>query len=144
MLALRYVFILLAAIAFILLAVNFSWKLYKSYEQPPAEMVVDVSYACSNYNNTVIGLDEFRTLLYGFTTGQCDFVTFRLKENMSIDDLKRMVDVNVIKTKECKLPTVNTHTLYVSTTNDKLNSGKIINVVRRKIKNGDILVCEQP
>lgn len=135
---------LFLAITFILIAVNFSWKLYKEYEQPTQEIVVDVSYACSNYNGTVIGLDEFRTLLYGFRTDQCDFVTFTLEEDLSIDYMKKMTNMNVIRIKECKLPMVNTHSLYVSMLNDKLNRGKIINVVRRKIKSGDILICEQP
>lgn len=123
--------------------VSFILKIYKSWGIPSIDGSIDVRYACVSYNNTKIGLEEFETILYGFMTDQCNNMFFELREEVTEKDIKRIAgEINVVKIKECKLPKVNTNTLYLVLDDDRFNIGKIVNITRREIRKSDILICE--
>lgn len=142
-LALKQIFILFITLVFIVAMVSFILKIYKSWEILSIDGSVDVRYACVSYNNTKIGLEEFETILYGFMTNQCDDMFFELREEVMEKDVKKIAgEINVVKIEECKLPKVNTNTLYLVLDDDRFNTGKIVNITKREIKNSDVLICE--
>jgi len=109
---------------------------------PEAESKIDVEYACSVYNNSLIDYEELSVVLYGFKTEQCNYFVATLEENVSLRDIERVVGRDAIRLNECVLPKVNSGSLYIVTDSEKFEEETTIVVMRRKIRNGDIIICE--
>lgn len=102
----------------------------------------DVNYLCVQLNNTIIGFEDFQDILYGFLTGQCDDFEARVSEKITFEDVKRTTNsidfgIQVIKIDECKLPEVNTYSVFVNFSQIEEN----IYLKKRKNINSDVLVC---
>lgn len=145
-LILEYPFIMVVFVVFIVIATTLVYfylhRLPTNTNSPP----IDVRYACSDYNNTAINFDEFKTLVYGFLTDQCEFFNGTLSDRVTLDDLKSIAgginsSTNVIQLTTCQLPTFNAHNLYYCC-NSSLETNEIINISRKEIKNSDVLICE--
>jgi len=113
---------------------------------PPLDLHIDAKYACVNYNNSKINQDKFEAVLYAFLTDQCNNFFANLEQGISFEDIERIIarideSVIVIRIDSCKLPSVNSHSVYVCCS-DFLEAGKAINITRREIKNSDVLICE--
>jgi hypothetical protein len=114
---------------------------------PKIQFVSDVRYACAQYNGTRISFDNFKTVLYGFITGQCNNFSAELGQGITIDDIKRVAEesekgIQVVQLSSCHFLETNTHTIYTCCS-DLFESGKNINITRRQIKNSDVLICGQ-
>jgi len=107
----------------------------------------DVKYACSQLNNSQASLDDFKLLMYGFLTSQCEQVKVQLKQKITINDIERAVaeidkKSNVVYVSSCKLPSVSSHSVLVCC-EQWFDENKVINISRRKLYNSDVLVCGQ-
>ena len=144
--ALEYAFIIIIVVVVIVVGVAILRAFINPGNIPPTDQVVDVKYACVQYNETRVGLEDFKTLLYGFLTDQCRIFVGELKQTVSIDDLKGMVkeidgSINVIALPSCEMPTIQAHNLYVYF-NESLKRSKSFNITRKEIKNSDVLICQ--
>jgi hypothetical protein len=144
-LALNYLFLLLIAIVFIVVGVNILRYFYgKTRLNENLIHPIDISYTCTQLNNTEISFQEFKDILYGFLTSQCNDFFARMKQRMTLQDVNRAVKaidptVEVIKIDECMLPSVNSHTVYLNFS--EIGEGQNIYLVRREIDNSDVLIC---
>jgi len=143
---LEYVFVIAVAVVVILVGIGIATNVISPGVVPKTDQVVDVKYACIQYNETTVGFESFKTLLYGFLTDQCKYFTGNLKETVTVDDLKRAVkeidkSVSVIILPMCEMPTVEAHNLYFCC-KENLEKGKTFNITRKEIKNSDVLICQ--
>jgi len=143
--ALEYVFATVVAVVVIFVMIEIISTILKGKLIPENPNIVDVRYACSQLNNTQISYENFKTLVYGFFTEQCKNFVGRLKESVTLEDMQRAVKevdekIKVIPISECGFPTISARTLYVCCGN-VLEKNKVINIVRKEIKNSDVLVC---
>ncbi len=108
------------------------------------DITADVKYMCIQLNDTQISFQDFQDILYGFMTDQCDEFYATTKENLNIDDIKRVAavvdySVQVIRINKCKLPEVNSGNIFVNFS--VINANSNLYLKRRKINNSDILIC---
>lgn len=141
-LALKYPFILILTLIFIFATSSYLLKLFLKARVPKTNYYADVKYACSIYNNGEVGMEELRTVIYGFLTEQCNEFSAKLKEDLDVEDIESIVGKKVVEIDECKLPKVNTGSVYVFTDDWTFNKGNFIEIKRREIRNGDLLICE--
>jgi len=144
--ALEYIFVIVVAVVVIFVGIGIMTNVIKPGIIPRTNQVVDVKYACIQYNETKISFENFKTLLYGFLTDQCKYFVGELKETITVDDLKsaaKEIDetVDVILLSNCELPTISAHNLYVYC-NETLEKDKTFNITRKEIKNSDVLICQ--
>lgn len=144
--ALEYVFVILVGVVVFVVGVGIAKNILNPGSFPQTDHSVDVRYACIQYNESEIGFENFKTLLYGFLTGQCKYFVGELREGATIDDMKRAVKeidktVNVILLSSCESPTINAHNLYVCC-NETLEKYKTFNITRKELKNSDVLICQ--
>lgn len=144
--ALEYIFVIFIAVVVIIVGVGILTNIINPGIVPQTNQVVDVRYACVQYNETKITFENFKTLLYGFLTDQCKYFFGEPKETITFDDLKRAAkeidkSVNVILLSNCRAPTISAHNLYVCCS-ENLEKDKTINITRKEIKNSDVLVCQ--
>lgn len=142
--ALEYVFAVIVAVVFIFVSVSIS--ILKPDIIPNTNHVIDVRYACVQYNDTEIDFESFKTLLYGFMTDQCKYFTGKLKQSATIDDLKRAATeidkkVNVVTLSSCEMPTAAAGNLYLCCS-EVLEKDKTFNITRKEITNSDVLICQ--
>jgi hypothetical protein len=143
--ALEYPFTLIVAVVVILVMIGIIATVLKGKLIPEDTNIVDVRYACSQLNNSQISYDNFKVLVYGFFTEQCKNFVGKLKETVTLQDMERAVEevderIKVIQVSECSMPTVSARTLYVCC-GESLEKNKVINIVRKEIKNSDVLIC---
>jgi len=143
---LEYVFAITVAIVVILVGIGIAANVIGPGIVPKMDQVVDVEYACIQYNETKITFESFKTLLYGFLTDQCKYFVGEVKETVTMDDLKRAVkeidkSVSVIVLPACEMPTVGAHNLYVCC-KETLGKDVNFNITRKEIKNSDVLLCQ--
>lgn len=143
---LEWPFAILIAVIVILIAIGILLNFFKQLIFPELKVKVDVRYACFEYNNSEITYENFKILLYGFLTGQCNNFFANLSQGITLDDIRRTAkeideEINVIDVDFCKLPSVNSYSVYVCC-NDVLDAGKTINITRREIINSDVLICK--
>ncbi|MEM5829289.1 MAG: hypothetical protein QW040_00425 [Candidatus Aenigmatarchaeota archaeon] len=105
----------------------------------------NAKYTCSQYNNSKINLENLKVVLYGFLTDQCNNFHSTLSQDVTFEDIERVVKeidkgINLIKLTECKFLETNTHSVYICCDNSFL-TGESINITRREIKNSDVLIC---
>jgi hypothetical protein len=144
-LAVGYIFVIFVAIVLLVIFISIITNLFK-FPIPSVNYPIDVKYACSQYNGTEISIENLETVLYGFLTDQCNNFSGRLKQTITASDLRRIVDeidksVNIIILDICRLPTINSHTLYLCC-DEILEEGKSFNTTRKEIKYSDVLICE--
>jgi len=142
-LAFDYSVIILVAVVVIVVTTSLIMVYYKQMKLPNKE-TVDVKYACYQYNDTYITLEDFKLLLYGFLTGQCDYVSSTLSQPISFDDIKNAAHeiddkVVVLETKRCQFLSVSSHSVLVCCGN--IEDKQIININRKKIDNSDVIIC---
>lgn len=142
---LEYVFVMVIAVVVILVMIGIISNLLKGKPVPDGGNIIDVKYACTQYNNSKITYENFKTLIYGFFTEQCENFVGELKETITLQDMQRAVgdvdkNINVVPISACNFPTISARTLYVCC-NETLTKNKVINIVRKEIKNSDVLVC---
>ena len=65
---LSWVFLLVVAVAFVMLASGFMFEVVRKSKPPNYESIVDVRYACVNYNEGGVNKEALETLIYGFRT----------------------------------------------------------------------------
>jgi hypothetical protein len=145
--ALEYVFAFAVVIVVILISISIITGLIKPELIPEFRVVTDVRYACSRYNNTKITFENFKTVLYGFLTDQCNNFSAELSQDITLEDLERAVKevdrrIEVIQLSECHFLGTNTHSVYTCCGN-VFEAGKNINITRREIKYSDVLICVQ-
>lgn len=138
--------LMIVIIAVALMLVTGGYKQLIKYK-PPVSQVIDVRYACFQYNETEVNMEQLKTLLYGFITEQCNSVVVILKEAVSISDIEKIVreideNVLVIRKSDCNFPSFNTHSVYVYSVADVIPQRKTINMVKRNLYKGDVLTCE--
>jgi hypothetical protein len=143
--ALEYPFVMLVAFVVIIVVIGIVATVLKGRFVPEDGNPIDVRYACSNLNNSQISYDNFKTLIYGFFTEQCKNFVGELKETVTFEDMQRAVQeidekIKIVKISECSLPTVSARTLYVCC-GEVLEKNKVINIIRKEIKNSDVLIC---
>lgn len=142
MLALRWPVLLAIAAAFLTFSLLLAFKYYSELK-PPRGVEVDVSYACIQLNQSAVNTEQFKLLLYALLTGACNHTSIKLLQPLSTKELEGMAKEfgsRLMSLQECKFPSVNSHSVY--TCCDGVLEGKI-DMVRRPIINGDVLVCEQ-
>jgi hypothetical protein len=144
--ALGYVFTVVVLVVAIVVAVGIIMNFLNPGIIPPANHVVDVRYACIQYNETKISFESFKILLYGFLTDQCKYFVGELRDTATTDDLVRVSkeideNVNVILLSSCETPTTAAHNLYVCCSGN-LEKDKTFNITRKEIKNSDVLICQ--
>ena len=105
----------------------------------------NAQYLCVQLNNTEISFEDFQDILYIFLKGECKDFYAKTKERINVDDIKRVVNVidpsiQIIQIDECILPTVNTHTVYVNSS--EIEGGRNIYLKGREIDNSDVLICD--
>ena len=135
---LSYVFLLFLALFFVVVMIAYMKNIYMHAKVPKEEPIVDVRYACVNYDEESVDKEIFQTLLYGVLTGQCESLQVELTQTLTIEELENIVGKHAIKLEECKLPSVNTGSLYVVC--EETISGWV-SIVGRGIKNSDVLIC---
>lgn len=140
-------YMMVIVIAAVVLVVTISLIIYY-YRQMKIENkeIVDVKYACYQYNDTSITIDDFKILLYGFLTGQCDYVSSTLSQPLTFEDIKNAAHdiddkVNVLEVKRCQFPSVSSHSVLVCC--GDIENKQIININRKKIDNSDVVICVQ-
>lgn len=136
--------LILVVVIFVSIGIIFN---YFNQISPVNVEPTDVKYACSQFNNSQVSFDDFKILLYGFLTGQCDQMDVRLKQRITFDDIQRAVadidkKINVVYVSNCRLPSVSSHSVLVCC-NQWFDQDKVINISRRKVYNSDVLVCGQ-
>jgi hypothetical protein len=144
--ALEYVFVVIVAVVAIVVGISMLTNIISPGIIPPMNQVVDVKYACAQYNETKITFENLKTLLYGFLTDQCKYFVGELKETATIDDLKRAAkeinkNIAVVVLSSCELPTISAHNLYIYC-NSTLEKDKTFNITRKEIKYSDVLICQ--
>jgi hypothetical protein len=144
--ALKYVFAIIVAVVVILVSIGILRNIIGPGVIPQTNQIIDVRYACVQYNDTRITFGNFKTLLYGFLTDQCKYFVGRLKEAATVDNLKEAVkeideNVDVFLLSGCELPTISAHNLYLCC-NSTLDKDKTFNITRKEIKNSDVLICQ--
>jgi hypothetical protein len=142
---LKYVAAVIVGFAVVVVFISFYIGLFKL--KPAIDWHVDVRYACSQLNGTIISKSDFETILYGFLTDQCNYFEFELKQSMEMKELEEIVkgiDENamVARKNNCELPITATRTVFVCCS-DLLQIGKPINISKRKIINSDVLICQE-
>lgn len=142
--ALEYVMKVFLLVVIIIVVIGIVVHFYRQFKTPSIDFPADVSYLCSQLDDTNISFQDFKDVLYGFLTGQCDDFHARTKERITIDDVETVVkavdrSIPVVKIDSCKLPEVNSHTVYLNFT----EVGKYENIYlgKRKIMNSDVLIC---
>jgi hypothetical protein len=145
--ALEYVFAIAIVIVVTLVSIGIIIGIIKPELIPEFRVVTDVKYACSEYNNTKITFEDFKTVLYGFLTDQCNNFSSELKQEITLEDIERAVKevdgkIEVIQLSDCHFLSTNTHSVYTCCGNI-FEAGKKINITRREIKNSDVLICGQ-
>jgi hypothetical protein len=113
---------------------------------PPWNQIVDVRYACVQYNETKVSPENFKILLYGFLTDQCKNFVGELQYTSTSAYLSNMVkdidkNVNVVFLSNCSSPTLAAHNVYVCC-NRTLEKDKTFNITAKQIKNSDVLICQ--
>jgi hypothetical protein len=144
-LILEYPFTILIAALVILISISLVLITIKPEIIPSFRVITDVRYVCVQYNNTRIKFENFKTILYGFLTDQCNNFSATLEEGMSFDDISRAVReidkrVQVVELEKCNFPETNTGSVYVCCKNFFI-PGENINITRKQIKNSDVLIC---
>jgi len=144
--ALEYVFVILLAVVAVVVGISIATNIISPRIIPRTNQVVDVKYACVQYNETNITFENLKILLYGFLTDQCKYFVGKIKETVTVDDLNRAAkeideDVDVILLSSCELPTISAHNLYVCC-NNTIEKDKTFNITRKEIKNSDVLICQ--
>ena len=144
--ALEYVFVIFVVVVAILVGIGIMTNVITPGIIPRTNQIVDVRYACIQYNETKINFESFETLLYGFLTDQCKYFVGELKEAATVDDLKRVAKeidetVDVVLLSRCELPTISAHNIYLCC-NETLEKNKTFNITRKEIKNSDVLICQ--
>jgi len=144
-LALQYIFLMFLFLVVIVVGVLIVKFFYTQSEKKiNIDITADVRYMCIQLNDTQISFQDFQDILYGFMTDQCDEFYATTKENLNIDDIKRVAAVvdssaQVIRINECKLPEVNSGNIFVNFS--MINANSNLYLKRRKINNSDILIC---
>ena len=144
--ALEYIFVIFVAVVVIIVTVAIMTGLISPGLIPPINNVVDVRYACIQYNETRVSSENFKVLLYGFLTSQCKYFMGELQNTVTADYLKNAVkeidkDVNVVFLSSCSSPPIPTHTLFVCC-NQTLEKDKTFNMTAKQIKDSDVLICQ--
>ncbi|MEM7822612.1 MAG: hypothetical protein QXI23_03980 [Candidatus Aenigmatarchaeota archaeon] len=145
--ALEYVFAITVAIVVVCVSIAFITGLIKPELIPRPKVITDVRYACSQYNNSKISFENFKTVLYGFLTDQCNNFSSQLTQEITFEDITRTVKeidekINVVRLTECKFLETNTHSVFICCGNS-FKTGENINITRKEIKNSDVLICGQ-
>jgi len=140
---LDYTAIILIAVVVMVVTISLITYYYRQMKLPNKE-IVDVKYACYQYNDTAITIEDFKILLYGFLTGQCDSVSSTLSQPISFKDIenaaKEIDDKTiVIEAKRCQLPSVSSHSVLVCC--GDIENKQNININRKKIDNSDVIIC---
>jgi len=143
---LEYVFAILIAVVVFFVSISIIRNATNPNVVPQIGHPVDVRYACGQYNETSISFETFKTLLYGFLTGQCKHFVGELNDGVTIDDLRRAAKeidetAGVISLTSCESPTVNAHNIYFCC-NETLEKHKVFNITGNGIKNSDVLICQ--
>lgn len=145
--ATEYVFAVAVAIVVILVSIGIVINSINPELIPRFRFISDVRYACAQYNNTQINFENFKTVLYGFLTDQCNNFSAELKQGITLDDIQRAVEeteskTEVIQLDYCHFLETNIHAIYTCCKNT-FEAGEKINITRREIKNSDVLICGQ-
>jgi len=145
--ALEYVFAIIVVVIVILISISLVINILKPEWIPEFRVVTDVRYTCAQLNGSKITFEDFKTVLYGFLTDQCNNFSAELKQSINFDDIQRAVKdiegkTEVIQLESCHFLKTNTQTVYTCCS-DMFESGKKINITRREIKNSDVLICGQ-
>jgi hypothetical protein len=145
-LTLNYIFLLLLVLVFIGVAIGIIMYFYGQNKVDKDDIVhpVDVKYTCVQLNNTKISFQDFQDILYGFITSQCNDFSAKTDQKITFSDIDRAVksidqSIEVVKINECRMPSVNTHTVYMNFS--EVGEGRNIYLVRREIDNSDLLIC---
>lgn len=138
--------LMIVIITVALLLVTSGYKQLITY-RPSTDQIIDVRYACFQYNETEVNLEQLKTLFYGFLTDQCNSSVVILKEALSISDIEKIVkeidrNILVIRKSDCNFPSFNTHSVYAYSAADMILQRKTINMVKRNLYKGDVLICE--
>lgn len=141
-LALKYPIMVILLMVFLIVGLGIVKHFYKPINNGVDNFPPDVSYMCIQLNNTLIGFQDFQDILYGFLTDQCNGFQAEINQKVTISDIRRVTgeidpSVQVILIDECRLPEVNSHTVYVNFTEIEKN----IYLSRREIMNSDVLIC---
>ena len=141
--ALDYTVIVLVAVVVMVVTISLIMFYYRQMKVENKE-IMDVKYACYQYNDTSITLEDFKLLLYGFLTGQCDHVSSTLSQPISLGDITNAAHeiddkVAVVEMNRCQFPSVNSHSVLVCCGN--IEDKQIININRKKIDNSDVIIC---
>ncbi len=143
--ALEYIFIALLAIVFIVVVISIIKNFLRPEVIPKEKRIIDVRYACSKYNNSRINYENFKTVLYGFLTDQCNNFSAVLDQKIRFEDIAKSVKEidekrEIIKLSYCHFLETNTGSVYTCC-RDSFEMGEKINITRREIKYSDILIC---
>lgn len=146
-LSIEYIAFIILFLLVIVIGIGIINNLYKKTPPPENNIVYNVTYKCILLNDTSINFDDFRDILYGFTTDQCNNFQAELTEKITFEDIVRIINnwslsTPVIKMEECKLPNTNSHNIYVNFNSGEIKPNSKVYLKRREIKNSDILICE--
>lgn len=142
--ALKYVFYVLLATIFVIVSVNILWHFYKEPPVNPPPIIINVTYDCIRYNDTIIGYEEFEQVLYGFLTDQCTVFHSKVSGKVTFDDIKIFVkgvdeDIKVYRVSECTQFETGSNNVFVNF--DEAYSG--IMMLRNNTEESNVLICEK-
>ena len=143
-LVLEYPVLILIVIVVIIVSIGIIRYFSEQVDVDLNDLPSNAQYLCVQLNNTEIDFQDFRDILYAFLKGQCKDFYAETKQRVTIDDIKRFVNeidpsIQVIQIGECILPTVNTYTVYVNSS--EIERGRNIYLKGREIDNSDVLIC---
>lgn len=145
-LAVEYILLFFLLVIVVFVGIGIINFFYKQAPKTLDRIVYNVTFQCIEFNDTAISFNDFKDILYGFSTGQCNNFYATSKNKITIDDIKRVSSnwdesIQVIQIDECKLPTINSHTIYVSFNENEIKSNSDIYLKRKEVKDSDILIC---
>jgi hypothetical protein len=142
---LKYVAAIIVALVLVVVFIGLYTGLFKL--KPTFDQHIDVRYACSQLNGTIISKSDLETILYGFLTDQCNYFEFELSESLQISEIERIIQkidsrAKVLPKNECELPVTATSTVFVCCS-EVLEAGKPINISKIQVIHSDVLICQR-
>ena len=143
-LVLEYPILILIVIVVIIVSIGIIKYFSEQVDLDLNDLPSNGQYLCVQLNNTEIDFENFQDILYLFLKGQCNDFYGKNKQKITIDDIKRYVNaidssIQVVQIDECILPKINTHTVYVNSS--EIERGRNIYLKGREIDNSDVLIC---
>jgi len=137
-LEMSYLALVLILLTFLVISFAYFQKLFSKTNVPEYNVKADVRYTCVNSDGKVVDKETLATLLYGIASGQCKHLEVTVSTPLSFEELSSMAGKNAVKLNECKLPSVNTGSLYVFC-RERIE-GKLT-LEGRGFEGSDVLVC---